>query len=103
MNFTPYHADDMVYTDYLPAKTDSNSPQKSAWPDDEAFDIRERDQMLQFINAFARLNQWEGDQLSAYRLLERVLREKLPADVLSQKNALAWLRDTHRRAFKMVR
>ena len=100
MKFTPYQAGDMVYTDYSPAKSD---PDKGAWSHNETFNMLERDQMLELINAFARLNQWEGDQLSAYRLLERVLREKLPADVQSQKNAVEWIRTTHGRAFKIVR
>ena len=103
MDFIPYQAGDMVYTDYLPpAKPGPVTPDSGNWPGDAPFNMQEQGQMLLFINAFALMNKWEGDQISAYRLMERVLREKLP-DSLSHKSAAAWIRDNHPRTFKMLK
>jgi len=103
MDFIPYQAGDMVYTDYQPSsKPEAGNPDSNNWPGDEPFNMQEQVQMLLFINAFALMNRWEGDQISAYRLMERVLREKLP-ESLSHKDAVAWIRANHPRTFKMLK
>jgi hypothetical protein len=75
---------DYTWTDYLP-----NSPKISGRLDTTRFNRMEGNEVLYLINKITQM--WDFTKLESCLRMERIIREKLPATILTQEDVATWI------------
>jgi hypothetical protein len=82
---------DLQYKDYVwHSRQNHDDPTKTHFPDNVLLATREGYEMVSFINAIARQNNWNGNKGGGYKI-ERLIRQYLPAHIRGRQDVLAWL------------
>jgi len=80
---------DLYYTDYFWTVMSGDNPRITGEPDSTLLNRKEGYEVLYFINKFSEIH---GLKLKASATkIERMIREKVPGDIRSQKNIKEWI------------
>lgn len=80
---------ELVYTDYSWTVLNGDNPKITGAPDSTLLNRNEGYEMLYFVNAFSEIHNFKN-KVSPLKA-ERLIKEKVPANIHSQENIKLWL------------
>lgn len=85
-----YSKSDMKYTDYKWTAYSDDDPKIKGYPDYTKFDRNEGHEVLYLINALA--DEWSFQNTASCLIMEKMIREKLPSNIIIQVYVKEWIR-----------
>ena len=86
-----YLKSDMVYHDYSWTTYSNDNPKITGEPDNTLLNRKEGYEVLYFINKYADLHNYK--LITTGEKIERMIREKVPSNIHSQKDVKKWIED----------